>query len=84
MPGPKRLNLPIYFNLSTCLLRLQQAKKTITMKKAVQPLTAATSKIDLFDTQAQLSPAAQRMVKGGDGGDDDDTSNIIVEDVIEH
>ena len=52
------------------------------MKKAVQPLTAATSKFDLFDTNVQLTHSDQHLVKGGDGGDDE--TNIVTEEVIEH
>ena len=52
------------------------------MKKAVQPLTTENSAFDLFDTNVQLSPAAQQFIKGGDGDDDD--TGIIAEEVIEH
>ena len=61
---------------------MQQAQKTIAMKKAVQPLTAATSKFELFDTDVQLTPANQQLIKGGNEGDDD--TGIIAEEVIEH
>ena len=52
------------------------------MKKAVQPKTAVNSKFEQFENEAILSLSAQKLVKGGN--DDEDTSNIIVEEIIEH
>lgn len=52
------------------------------MKKAVQPKTVKASAFDQFENAIILSPNAQNFLKGGDG--DEDTTNIIVEDVVEH